>query len=131
MILNSKNEILLVRKKGSSYFQLPGGKIKKNETLFQTLYRELIEEINLKIEETNCIFLGKHTTEAVNEKKTLVFGNLFEIIKTNVENIKKQNEIEETVWLNLSNYKNYKWAHLAEEFIQPIWLQKTTTKNTY
>lgn len=124
MILNNKNEILLVRKKGSTYFQLPGGKIKNNESYFQTLQRELQEEINLTIEEKNCIFLGNHQTQAVNEKNTIVIGNLFEVIETNINSIQIQNEIEEMAWLNPLNYKNYKWAHLAEEFILPIWLKR-------
>ena len=124
MILNDKNEILLVRKQGSIFFQLPGGKIKSNETFFQTLQRELLEEINLDIKENNCIFLGNHQTEAVNEKNTIVIGNLFEVVNTNLDKIQNQNEIEEMAWLNKSNYKNYKWAHLAEEFILPIWLKR-------
>nr|WP_297307857.1 NUDIX domain-containing protein [uncultured Flavobacterium sp.] len=124
MILNKKNEILLVRKKDSTYFQLPGGKIKTNETIIETLQRELQEEINLSVKEKNCVFLGNHQTEAVNEKNTIVIGNLFEVIDTNIDSIKIQNEIEEMVWLNASNYNNYKWAHLAEEFILPIWLKK-------
>ena len=68
MILNTKTEILLVRKKGSKYFQLPGGKVKSNEAKFETLKRELFEEINIEVKEENCIFLGIHETNAVNEK---------------------------------------------------------------
>lgn len=124
MILNNKNEILLVRKKGSTFFQLPGGKIKNEETNFQTLQREIFEEIRLEIEESKCIFLGNHETDAVNEENTRVCGNLFEVIDTNIDRIQIQNEIEEMAWINQTNYKDYKWAHLAEEFILPIWLKK-------
>ena len=122
MILNAGNEILLVRKKGSTYFQLPGGKIHKNETLFETLKREIFEELNLVISETNCKFLGKHQTQAVNEKNTIVIGNVFSTSNFNLENIRIKNEIEEMVWLNKNNYQDYQWAHLAKEFILPIWL---------
>lgn len=124
MILNNNKEILLVRKEGSTFFQLPGGKVNNNETHFETLKRELFEEIHLEIEEPNCIFLGNHETDAVNEKNTRVCGNLFEVIDTNIDNIQIQNEIEEMAWISQSNYKDYKWAHLAEEFILPIWLKK-------
>lgn len=129
MILNDKNEILLVRKKNSEYFQLPGGKIKNNESNFETLRRELFEEINLLIEEINCLPLGKHETKAVNEKNTIVNGNLFEIVHTNLSNISIKNEIVEMAWINILNYKSYKWAHLAEEFILPIWLNRNNKKN--
>ena len=70
------------------------------------------------------IFLGNHETIAVNEKNTRVCGNLFEVIDTNIDNIQIRNEIEEMAWISQSNYKDYKWAHLAEEFILPIWLKK-------
>lgn len=124
MILNTKTEILLVRKKGSKYFQLPGGKVKSNEAKFETLKRELFEEINIEVKEENCIFLGIHETNAVNEKNTRVKGFLYEIINIELVNTKIKNEIEEMVWIDKTNYKNYRWAHLAEEFILPIWLKR-------
>ena len=49
VILNTNNELLLVRKKGSNYFQLTGGKIDPNETEIQTVIREIKEEIGLTV----------------------------------------------------------------------------------
>jgi len=123
VILNTKKELLLVRKKDSKFFQLPGGKISENETKEKTVIREIKEEINLNITEKQLTFIGDHQTEAVNEKNTIVHGFIFLIALEKNCTINIANEIVEFAWLNKSNYENYKWAHLAEEFVQPIWLK--------
>lgn len=123
VILNLRNELLLVRKKGSEFFQLTGGKIDSNESEIETVIREVKEEIGLNVSMDQLTFLGEHQTQAVNEINTIVHGSIF-IIQLNEEfepNI--ANEIEEFAWLNRNNYTKYQWAHLAEEFVQPWWLK--------
>lgn len=122
-IINSKKELLLVRKKNSTFFQLAGGKINENETKLETVIREIHEEIGLIVTENQLKFLGEHQTKAVNELDTTVQGSLFLIILEADFKPEIANEIEEYAWLNHSNYENYKWAHLAKEFILPIWLK--------
>ena len=67
--------------------------------------------------------LHEHTTLAVNESDTLVHGSIFIVQVTNEFTPIIANEIEEYIWLNKENYTQYTWAHLAEEFVQPWWLQ--------
>ena len=123
VILNTNNELLLVRKKGSNYFQLTGGKIDPNENEIQTVIREIKEEIGLSISMSELTYLGEHETHAVNEAETIVHGSIF-IVKVENDFIPIiANEIEEYIWLNNNNYTQYTWAHLAEEFVQPWWLQ--------
>ena len=123
VILNTNNELLLVRKKGSNYFQLTGGKIDPNENEIQTVIREIKEEIGLSISMSELTYLGEHETHAVNEAETIVNGSIF-IVKVENDFIPIiANEIEEYIWLNNNNYTQYTWAHLAEEFVQPWWLQ--------
>lgn len=123
VILNTKNELLLVRKKGSNYFQLTGGKIDSNETEIETVIREIKEEIDLHVSIDQLTYLGEHETRAVNETDTIVHGSIFIIQITTNFTPEIGDEIEDFVWLNTSNYKNYQWAHLAEEFVQPWWLR--------
>ena len=123
VILNTKNELLLVRKKGSQYFQLTGGKIDPTDNEIQTVIREIKEEIGLSITMSELTYLGEHETHAVNEAETIVHGSIF-IVKVENDFIPIiANEIEEYIWLNNNNYTQYTWAHLAEEFVQPWWLQ--------
>ena len=125
VILNPKNDLLLVRKKGSNYFQLVGGKIQKEEeeNEIDTVIRESFEEIGLQLTYSDLTYLGEHETQAVNEEETQVHGSIFIVQLAENFEPKIANEIEEFAWMNPQNYKNYSWAHLAEEFVQPWWLQ--------
>ncbi|UIR57635.1 NUDIX domain-containing protein [Sphingobacterium sp. SRCM116780] len=125
MIVDPENRLLVVRKRKSSYYMLPGGKIEKGELSSQALVRELKEELNLTVVLKELEYLGFHETEAVNESDTIVRGEIFRLeLKENL-NLIPQAEIEEAIWLTVTNYKEYKLAHLLEEFTVPIWLAGT------
>ena len=47
VVRNVRGEILLVRKRATTQFMLPGGKIDSGETAFGALERELSEELRL------------------------------------------------------------------------------------
>ncbi len=49
LIVNTKHEVLLVRPKGSTVWELPGGGVEIGEDKFQALVREVKEETNLDI----------------------------------------------------------------------------------
>lgn len=125
MIVDPGNRLLVVRKKTSSYFMMPGGKIEKGELSSQALVRELKEELDLDIPLRELEYMGFHETEAVNEPDTLVRGEVFRIAFKNNLPIVPQAEIEEAIWITIDDYKNYKLAHLLQEFTVPIWLAGT------
>ena len=105
------------------YFQLTGGKIDTNETEIETVIREIKEEIGLKLSMDQLTYLGEHTTLAVNEVETTVHGSIFIVQLKEDYQPKIDCEIAEFVWMNKKNYQNFTWAHLAEKFVQPWWLQ--------
>lgn len=123
VILNPNNELLLVRKKGSDYFQLVGGKIQKGESEIETVIRETFEEIGLQLTYSDLTYLGEHETQAVNEIETRVRGSIFIVHLSTPFTPLIANEIEAFVWITLANYQQYQWAHLAKEFVQPWWLK--------
>ncbi|QQS95177.1 NUDIX hydrolase [Sphingobacterium spiritivorum] len=123
MVLSPAKQLLLVRKKGSEYYQLPGGKIEKGETFVNTVCREIEEEIGLIVAVEELLFLGTHEAAAVNEADTRVVGHVFKLNLSEIKEISPQAELEEAVWVDQHNYKQYKLAHLAEEFVVPRWLQ--------
>jgi 8-oxo-dGTP pyrophosphatase MutT (NUDIX family) len=123
VLLNDTNDLLVVRKKNSSFYMLPGGKIDDGESLIQTLIRELHEELDLRFSEDSFTFLGTHETNAVNESNTIVEGNIFLLDKPlGLNNISHHAEIEEVIWISKKDYNDYQLAHLLKEFALPKWL---------
>lgn len=122
LLTNEKNEMLTVRKKGSTFYMMPGGKIELNETPLETLKREILEELQLTISEEQITLLGTHQTTAVNETNTLVNATIYHVTINNSP-IQASAEIEEAKWVTKETYKNIKLAHLLKEFSLPIWLK--------
>jgi 8-oxo-dGTP diphosphatase len=48
LLLNADNDLLVVRKKKSTFYMLPGGKVESNESYKDALLRELKEELELE-----------------------------------------------------------------------------------
>lgn len=122
MMLNPEGELLMVRKKGSKYFQLPGGKIAAGESDSEALVRELREELQFDAAPATLQFIGRHVTQAVNERDTLVEGYIYLIKLAMKFDFPPQAELEEVQWINKANWQDYRLAHLAEEFVIPKWL---------
>lgn len=122
ILLNTNRDMLVVRKRNSKFYMLPGGKIEGAESLIATLIRELHEELNLSLSPDDFTFLGSHETAAVNEKNTIVQGNIFLLNKPLDELPINHAEIEEVCWISKSNYHTFQLAHLLEEFALPRWL---------
>ncbi|MEK6452194.1 MULTISPECIES: NUDIX hydrolase [Myroides] len=122
LLTNDKNEMLTVRKKGSTFYMMAGGKIELGETPIETLKREIQEELQLNITNDQITLLGTHQTIAVNEANTIVNATIFHV-RINNSSIQASAEIEEIKWVTKENYKSIKLAHLLKEFSLPIWLK--------
>lgn len=71
------DDVLLVRKKNTVRFMLPGGKPEPGETNPQALVREIYEELGCKLQEEQLTFLGDFVADAANEPGTKVKGAIF------------------------------------------------------
>jgi 8-oxo-dGTP diphosphatase len=123
MVVNSASDLLMVRKRHSAFYQLPGGKAEIGETYLEALQRELLEELGLVITASQVKYLGTHEALAVNEADTRVNGHIFQVNLLGVVDLKPLAELEEAVWVTYLDYHNYQFAHLASEFVLPRWLQ--------
>ncbi len=122
MMIDPDGDLLMVRKKGSYYFQLPGGKIAVGEDDVTALFRELQEELEFDASGMPLQFIGQHLTQAVNEVATQVEGHIY-LIKLDAKFIfLPRAELEEVQWIKKDNWQNYQLAHLAAEFVVPKWL---------
>ena len=93
---------LLVQRKNNNREEciMPGGKRENNESDFETLKRELKEELNIDL--ISCSYLGSFDDIAVFSDKPIHVEAY--IVDSYSGNIKCMNEIKEAIWID----KDYK-----------------------
>ncbi|MDW4572957.1 NUDIX domain-containing protein [Microbacterium sp. M3] len=118
VILNQHDELLLVRKAGTTAFMQPGGKPEPGETPSETLSRELLEELGLSVAPGEMRPLGLFTAAAANEPGFLVVADVFAAdIGDQVPVIDA--EIEELRWVGRREAASLEIAPLARENFLP------------
>jgi 8-oxo-dGTP diphosphatase len=96
LALMDGDRVLLVRKRGSDFLILPGGKPEKNETDVQALSRELDEELGCHLVCDRLTFLGTFSDEAAGMPGVNVTVRLYagSVVGTPIP----QAEIDSIVW---------------------------------
>ncbi|MEY2847568.1 MAG: hypothetical protein RI885_233 [Actinomycetota bacterium] len=74
---DTEGRILTVRKRGTSKFMLPGGKLETDESPADAAVREIREEIGVELAVADLTLLGEWTTDAANEPDTSVTGTVY------------------------------------------------------
>ncbi|KAA3500996.1 NUDIX domain-containing protein [Rhizobium rhizogenes] len=118
VLLNERRQMLVVRKRGTTQFMQPGGKIDPGETPQQALHRELAEEIGLTLPDHSVRYEGVFREEAANEPGADVVAHAF-IARLHTE-VLPQAEIEEVRWLDLDAKPDLPIARLTETRMLPL-----------
>ncbi len=122
---DEQGRILLVRKRDTLYFMLPGGKAEADETALMTVRRELHEELALELDDADLQWLGHFQAPAANEPGHWVEAQVF--IGKLTQTPRVQAEIEETGWLELDAPEALRLAPLLREKILPVLSERATT----
>jgi|TARA_B110001450_G_scaffold124356_1_gene117063 8-oxo-dGTP diphosphatase len=96
--------ILSTKSKGKSKYYIPGGKRELGETDEQTLVREIIEELDVRIKNDTIKYVGTFKAQSDGAKE----GVLVKMTCYNAKYdgiLKPKNEIEEIKWLNYKDIK--------------------------
>ncbi len=114
---------LVVRKRGSSIFMQPGGKIDSGENALQALVRELHEELALVVTPGDCRPLGHFRATAANEADAMVEADAFVVHLGGgaATRIAVQAELAECRWIDAASPGDIALATLSREHILPAW----------
>lgn len=99
-ILQKDDKVLIARKAAGKslegYFEFPGGKIEEGETPEESLIRELMEEMSIKIK------VNKYVGESIYD-----YGNIVVSLKGYTAEILEGK-------ITLTDHDMYKWVNLSE-----------------
>ena len=98
VVRDAGKRILVVRKRGTSKYMLPGGKIEAGESPVQAAVRELREEVGAELVPDSLVFMGEWTAPAANEAGLTVHGHVFE--HPWIDGLAVRAEIEDLLWLH-------------------------------
>lgn len=122
LLLNPAGKTLLVRKRGTTAFMQPGGKIEAAELPEQALIRELKEELDIDLGTGQAIFLGRFNAPAANEPGFEVRCELFEVRVDG--NVVPAAEIEEAIWVDASTSIVLELAPLTRNHVLPLYRKR-------
>lgn len=122
LLIGPDQRTLLVRKRGTQAFMQPGGKIDAGETAERALVRELEEELGLRIDPQQALFLGEFSAPAANEPGFEVRCQLFEV-RTDAP-VLPAAEIEEVIWVGPDQAPQQELAPLTADLILPLYRQR-------
>ena len=119
LIDDGAGRVFLVRKRGTAAFMLAGGKSDGAETAFQTLARELAEELGFSPGESEARYLGAFSAQAANEPDHQVHARIFHI-RAAGHSFTVGAELEEGRWVTIEEAMRLPLAPLARDHVLPL-----------
>ncbi|UOB25131.1 NUDIX domain-containing protein [Pseudomonas orientalis] len=125
VLIDKNGQTLLVRKRGTLAFMQPGGKIDAGEQAVEALARELHEELNLRIDPAQAVYLGQFSGPAANEPGFTVQAEMFQL-HIDVA-VTPAAEIEEIRWIDPMGDGGLHLAPLTRDVILPFYRDSLAT----
>lgn len=117
-LFDDAGRLLLVRKRDTLAFMLPGGKAEPGEDALTALARELAEELNLSLPAAALQPLGQFRAAAANEADTWIEASVFRAHLPH--SVCAAAELEELRWLAPGEVPPATLAPLLREHILPL-----------
>jgi 8-oxo-dGTP pyrophosphatase MutT (NUDIX family) len=117
LLVGPDGRVLLVRKRGTTAFMQPGGKIEAGEAAEAALRRELGEELALVFAPDAAVYLGRFEAPAAHEAGATVTAEVFRLAVDS--QLMPQAEIEEIRWIDPADPGPIEMAALTRDHILP------------
>lgn len=121
-----QGKVLVVREKNRKLFNLPGGGLKKGETIKDGLIRELKEELNLDVMKANLIFAKVFLGPSDRKNRIKAYCYFIQEIQFIFS---PTPNIEETVWINSKNASKYNLTWILKNKFLPFLIDETRQIN--
>ena len=118
LIRDETGRVLLVRKRGTSAFMQPGGKLDAGEDDLTALSREISEELGCLVVQASVRPLGAFDAVAANEPGFRVAANLYHVDVTG--EISPSREIDEAIWIDPASPPDIQLAPLTRDHVLPL-----------
>ncbi len=119
-VIVKDSKILLLKRKKDDFmggiYELPSGKIEREESLISALIREIKEETGLKISKI-LKFISNFDYISGSGKKTRQFNFL---IETDLSNVKLSDEHEDFVWADKTELSNFNVTDSVKEVLAKV-----------
>ena len=116
-LFDEQGRLLLVRKRNTRFFMLPGGKREPGEDALPALQRELFEELELQLDAGALQALGQFQAPAANEADTWLQADIFSAALPHA--VQAAAELEELRWLDTAQPLPDDLAPLLREQVLP------------
>lgn len=107
---------LVVRKRGATVFQQPGGKPEPGENAVDALLREVREEVGVELDASTLESLGTFEAEAANEPGHVVVGDAFRA-RVRRADVQLGAEIEDARWIRAGDVAETPLANLSRHHL--------------
>ena len=115
VIVDADGRVLLVRKRGTTAFMQPGGKIMPGEAAVDAVHREIAEELGVFVIDSTTRALGRHLADAANEPGYLVDADVFAVSVAGEP--RASAEIDEIAWVDPTAPGDIELAPLTKDTI--------------
>lgn len=115
LIVRADGHVLLVRKRGTTTYIQPGGKIAADESAKDALLRELAEELGMRPDPSDLAYLGTCEDNAVHEPGWRVRAEVFSAPYPS--HVVPAAEIAEARWVDPANLGDLSIAPLTRDRI--------------
>jgi 8-oxo-dGTP diphosphatase len=118
LVRRSDGRTVVVRKRGTSTFIQPGGKLEPGEAPAAAVCREVEEELGLHLSPEQLTFVGRFEGPAVNEADSSVVAHAYRIDTDAAVTIAA--EIEELAWIDPADPGDINLAPLTRDDFLPL-----------